>query len=114
MTTGTGLYFDGTTSARHSVTIEAAPDAVRIRGELADLGPVVPRGFLTVATTDRSPKVDPAQSGRLELARQIIDPMNHLQLELLSRRRAGDEDESVRLGLHLTVAGIAAGLRNTG
>ena len=50
----------------------------------------------------------------VELARQIIDPMNHLQLELLSRRRAGDQDESVRLGLQLTVAGIAAGLRNTG
>ena len=50
----------------------------------------------------------------VELARQVIAPMNHLQLELLSRRRAGDEDEQVRLGLQLTVAGIAAGLRNTG
>ena len=57
---------------------------------------------------------NPALLSSVELARQIIDPMNHLQLELLSRRRAGDEDESVRLGLHLTVAGIAAGLRNTG
>jgi phosphoenolpyruvate carboxylase len=35
-------------------------------------------------------------------------------LELLSRRRAGDQDEELRLAIQLTVAGIAAGLRNTG
>ncbi len=39
---------------------------------------------------------------------------NHLQLELLSRRRAGEADEELRLAIQLTVAGIAAGLRNTG
>lgn len=32
MTSGIGLYFDGVTSARHSVTVEAAPDALHIRG----------------------------------------------------------------------------------
>ncbi len=57
---------------------------------------------------------NPELLSSVELARQVIAPMNHLQLELLSRRRAGDQDESVRLGLQLTVAGIAAGLRNTG
>ena len=32
MATGPGLYFDGTSSARHSVTVEAAPEALRILG----------------------------------------------------------------------------------
>jgi Zn-dependent protease with chaperone function len=32
MATGAGLYFDGTTSARHAVTVEAAPEALRILG----------------------------------------------------------------------------------
>jgi Zn-dependent protease with chaperone function len=32
MTTGTALYFDGTSSARHNVTLEAAPDGLRIAG----------------------------------------------------------------------------------
>jgi len=50
----------------------------------------------------------------VELAAAAVDPLNHLQLELLSRRRAGDEDEQVRLAIQLTVAGVAAGLRNTG
>jgi phosphoenolpyruvate carboxylase len=50
----------------------------------------------------------------VEQAAAAVDPLNHLQLELLSRRRAGDEDERVRLAIQLTVAGVAAGLRNTG
>ena len=50
----------------------------------------------------------------VELAAQAVDPLNFLQLELLSRRRAGAEDEQLRLAIQLTVAGVAAGLRNTG
>jgi phosphoenolpyruvate carboxylase len=43
-----------------------------------------------------------------------IDPLNHVQLELLKRYRAGDTDERVVLAIHLTINGIAAGLRNSG
>jgi phosphoenolpyruvate carboxylase len=43
-----------------------------------------------------------------------IDPLNHLQIELIRRRRAGDGDEAVLEGIHLTINGVAAGLRNTG
>ena len=43
-----------------------------------------------------------------------IDPLNHVQLELLKRYRAGDADERVVAGIHLTINGIAAGLRNSG
>jgi len=43
-----------------------------------------------------------------------IDPLNHLQIELIRRRRAGDDNELVREGIHLTINGIAAGLRNAG
>lgn len=63
-------------------------------------------------------------SGRLAdnplLARSIknrfpyLDPLNHLQVELIKRYRAGDPSPRVRRGIHLTINGIAAGLRNTG
>jgi phosphoenolpyruvate carboxylase len=43
-----------------------------------------------------------------------IDPLNHLQIELLQRHRAGATDEQVVQGIHLTINGIAAGLRNSG
>ncbi len=64
------------------------------------------------------------QEGLLEsnplLARSIrnrfpyLDPLNHMQIELLRRYRAGDSDEDVVTGIHLTINGIAAGLRNSG
>jgi phosphoenolpyruvate carboxylase len=43
-----------------------------------------------------------------------LDPLNHVQIELLKRHRAGDIDEHVVQGIHLTINGIAAGLRNSG
>lgn len=43
-----------------------------------------------------------------------LDPLNHMQLELLKRYRQGDFDETVVQGIHLTINGIAAGLRNSG
>ncbi len=43
-----------------------------------------------------------------------MDPLNHLQVELLRRHRAGENDERVRRGIHLSINGIAAGLRNSG
>lgn len=47
-----------------------------------------------------------------------IDPLHHLQVELVRRYRAGENDadrnERVRRGIHISINGIAAGLRNTG
>jgi phosphoenolpyruvate carboxylase len=48
-----------------------------------------------------------------------LDPLNHLQVELIQRHRAaaGDPDkidERVHRGIHLSINGVAAGLRNTG
>ncbi len=43
-----------------------------------------------------------------------LDPLNHLQVELLRRYRAGDTDERTRRAIHLTINGVAAGLRNSG
>jgi phosphoenolpyruvate carboxylase len=43
-----------------------------------------------------------------------LDPLNHVQVELLHRYRDGNTDERVRRGIHLSINGIAAGLRNSG
>jgi phosphoenolpyruvate carboxylase len=43
-----------------------------------------------------------------------IDPLHHLQVELIRRYRAGISDERAQRGIHLSINGIAAGLRNTG
>ena len=43
-----------------------------------------------------------------------IDPLHHLQVELVRRYREGRADERVQRGIHISINGIAAGLRNTG
>ena len=49
-----------------------------------------------------------------------LDPLNHLQVELIGRHRAlgldpeKEVDERVHRGIHLSINGVAAGLRNTG
>jgi len=43
-----------------------------------------------------------------------IDPLNHLQIELLRRYRAGDTDDSIKLAIHLAINGVAGWLRNSG
>jgi phosphoenolpyruvate carboxylase len=43
-----------------------------------------------------------------------IAPLCHLQVELLRRWRAGDQDELTGRGIHLAINGVATGLRNSG
>jgi phosphoenolpyruvate carboxylase len=43
-----------------------------------------------------------------------IDPLHHLQVELISRYRDGNQEEKVKRGIHISINGISAGLRNTG
>jgi phosphoenolpyruvate carboxylase len=48
-----------------------------------------------------------------------IDPLHHLQVELVRRHRHASAkgeavDERVKRGIHISINGIAAGLRNTG
>lgn len=43
-----------------------------------------------------------------------IDPLHHIQVELVRRYRAGQSDERLKRGIHLSINGIASGLRNTG
>ena len=43
-----------------------------------------------------------------------LEPLNHLQVELLRRYRSGDEDELVQRGILLTMSGLATALRNSG
>jgi phosphoenolpyruvate carboxylase len=43
-----------------------------------------------------------------------LDPLNHLQVELIRRHREGVNDDRIKRSIHLTINGVAAGLRNSG
>jgi phosphoenolpyruvate carboxylase len=57
---------------------------------------------------------NPAFARSLLTRTPYIDPLNHLQVALLEHHRAGNKDELVKRAIHLTINGIATGLRNSG
>jgi phosphoenolpyruvate carboxylase len=75
---------------------------------------------LTLITGDQQRLMDNASLQRSMSHRYpYIDPLHHLQVELVRRHRHASAkgvavDERVKRGIHISINGIAAGLRNTG
>jgi hypothetical protein len=59
---------------------------INIRGEVTDLGPEVPRGYVRVLTYAKSPEINLQQSGRLELAHWLTSPDNPLTARVMANR----------------------------
>ena len=59
-------------------------------------------------------ETNPALARSFRNRSPYIDPLNHLQVTLLRRLRAGEDDDVIRRAIMLTINGIAAGLRNSG
>jgi phosphoenolpyruvate carboxylase len=61
---------------------------------------------------------NPSLARSIEHRFPYLDPLNHLQVELMRRyRQSRDGDpamERVKRGIHISINGVAAGLRNTG
>ncbi|PZS33006.1 MAG: phosphoenolpyruvate carboxylase [Pseudonocardiales bacterium] len=68
--------------------------------------------LLGITGKDRLLAGAPSLRARLEHRNPWIDPLSHIQVELLHRVRGGDE--GAREALLATVTGIAAGMQNTG
>jgi hypothetical protein len=65
---------------------QVADTEIRLRGEAEKLGPVVPRGFLTLVKVPDAPKLNTKQSGRLELAQWLTSPSNPLISRVIVNR----------------------------
>ncbi len=57
---------------------------------------------------------DPMLRTGLDIRENYLEPLHHLQIGLLARRRRGEDGPQLERALLLTINGIAAGMRNTG
>jgi phosphoenolpyruvate carboxylase len=72
------------------------------------------RNLLAIMGHERLLQANPLLARSIRNRFPYIDPLNHIQVELLRRYRAGDHEDRTKRGIHLTINGIAAGLRNSG
>lgn len=70
--------------------------------------------LLTIMGHDRLLQGNPLLERSIRNRFPYLDPLNHVQVELLQAHRAQSADEQVLRGIQLTINGISAGLRNSG
>jgi phosphoenolpyruvate carboxylase len=71
-------------------------------------------GLLSITQQTRLLEKNPVLDASIRLRLPYIDPLNLLQVELLKRHRAGENDERVREGIQLSINAVATALRNSG
>ena len=69
---------------------------------------------LQVTGQQRLLENNPVLERSIRLRNPYVDPMSLVQVELLRRKRAGDDCDELNYALAATINGIAAGLHNTG
>jgi len=69
-----------------------------------------------LAVTDQSELLEDNQvlARSIKLRNPYVDPMHLIQVDMLRRKRAGEDTPEVNRVIAATISGIAAGLRNTG
>jgi phosphoenolpyruvate carboxylase len=70
--------------------------------------------LLTITGQDALLESNPLLARSIRNRFPYLDPLNHVQVELLKRHRTNVAEEYVLRGIQLTINGIAAGLRNSG
>jgi phosphoenolpyruvate carboxylase len=87
----------------------------RIFGRIRDEHDLTEKAFFLITGAPDLLASNPSLALSLRNRIPYIDPLNHLQIDLLRRLRAGTgDDEELRRAVHLTINGVAAGLRNSG
>ena len=99
---------------RYAGLVEDADLRARAFGAIRDGWAQAHDGLLAVTGQARLLEKHPALDASIRLRLPYLEPLNLLQVELLGRRRAGEDDPRIAEALLLSINAIATGLRNSG
>ncbi|MDO8800667.1 phosphoenolpyruvate carboxylase [Phenylobacterium sp.] len=99
---------------RYSCLVEDAGVRDKIFGQISAEWERTTNALLAITGQSSLLENNPDLAAIIRSRLPYIDPLNHVQIELIRRRRAGEDTPEVREGIHLAINGVAAGLRNSG
>ena len=105
---------DMTIARRYADLVPDTALADRIHGAILEEWKRTEAAVLAITEQDALLAGQPELDRLIRLRMPYVEPLNHVQIELIRRRRAGDDDPRVREGILLALNGVAAGLRNSG
>ena len=91
-----------------------APDAAVVLDDIRAEFELTVQWVLAVSGKTKLLGDQPTLRTTLDVRDKYLQPLHHLQVQLLTRLRRGDSDPQLQRALLLTINGIAAGMRNTG
>ncbi|MFZ3482992.1 phosphoenolpyruvate carboxylase [Sphingomonas sp. 3-13AW] len=101
-------------AARYAGLVEDRALGDTIFGRIRDGWQLTQDGLLTVTDQSRLLEKHPSLETSIRLRLPYIEPLNLLQIELLKRHRAGEDDARIGDGILLSINAIATALRNSG
>jgi phosphoenolpyruvate carboxylase len=72
------------------------------------------RAVLAITRQTELLQTNPVLARSIRLRNPYVDPMHLIQVDMVRRKRAGEDTPEVNRAIAATISGIAAGLRNTG
>lgn len=101
-------------ASRYAAMVEDTALRDQVFGRIAAEHARAVDGLLWLTGQEELLADNPLLKRSIEARFPYVDPLNHVQVELLRRHRQGERDERVARGVHLSINGIATGLRNSG
>ncbi len=99
---------------RYAGLVEDEKLGARIFGRIRGDWQLTHDQLLTVTGQSRLLEKHPALDASIRLRLPYIEPLNLLQIELMRRHRAGEDDPRLAEGILLSINAIATALRNSG
>ena len=101
-------------ASRYAALVEDQDLRRKIFGRIRDEWRASKDALLRISGNDKLLQGNPLLERSIQNRFPYLDPLNHIQVELLKQHRHNSGDPKVLRGIQLTINGISAGLRNSG